>query len=106
MYTCIHTCIHLPHRQLFSLPPSWTLRAANGPLVREMGGAPRNLAPRSRFLVWIVEPSGCHCTGACGGNTHRRAPTPRRSTSPFSDTSRSHRLCNTLYYNIVYYTII
>ena len=30
--------------------------------LREMGGAPRNLAPRSRFLVWVVKPSGCHCT--------------------------------------------
>ena len=29
---------------------------------REMGGAPRNPAPRSHFLVWIVKPSGCHCT--------------------------------------------
>ena len=30
--------------------------------VREMGGDPRNPAPRSHFWVWIVEPSGCHCT--------------------------------------------
>ena len=30
--------------------------------VRNMGGAPRNLAPRSHFLVWIVKPSSCHCT--------------------------------------------
>ena len=30
--------------------------------VREMGGAPRNPAPRNRFLVWIVKPSGRHCT--------------------------------------------
>ena len=30
-------------------------------LVREMGGAPRNLAPRNHFLVWIVKPSGCRC---------------------------------------------
>ena len=29
---------------------------------REMGGAPRNLAPRSHFLAWTVKPSGCHCT--------------------------------------------
>ena len=27
-----------------------------------MGGAPRNPAPRNHFLVWIVKPSGCHCT--------------------------------------------
>ena len=29
--------------------------------IREMGGAPRNPAPRNHFLVWIVKPSGCHC---------------------------------------------
>ena len=32
-----------------------------------MAGAPRNLAPRNRFSVWIVEPSGFHCTYAFGG---------------------------------------
>ena len=31
--------------------------------IREVGGAPRNPAPRNSFLVWIVKPSGCHCTG-------------------------------------------
>ena len=31
-------------------------------IAREMGGAPRNPAPRSHFLVWIVTPSSCHCT--------------------------------------------
>ena len=30
--------------------------------IREMGCAPRNPAPRNHFLVWIVKPSGCHCT--------------------------------------------
>ena len=30
--------------------------------LREMGGAPRNSAPRNRFRVRIVKPSGCHCT--------------------------------------------
>ena len=30
--------------------------------IREMGGAPWNPAPRNHFLVWIVSPSGCHCT--------------------------------------------
>ena len=29
---------------------------------RDGGGAPRSLAPRSHFWVWIVKPSGCHCT--------------------------------------------
>ena len=53
--------------------------------LRETGGAPRNLAPRTHFLVWIVKPSGCHCTDALGGKEYRRVPTPLRSTSPFSD---------------------
>ena len=35
--------------------------------LREMGGAPGNPAPRNHFLVWIVKPSGCHCTDAFGG---------------------------------------
>ena len=30
--------------------------------MREMGGAPRNPAPRNHLLVRIVKPSGCHCT--------------------------------------------
>ena len=30
--------------------------------IREMGGAPRNLAPRNHLLAWIVKPSGRHCT--------------------------------------------
>ena len=30
--------------------------------LREVGGAPRNPAPRNHLLVWIVRPSGCHCT--------------------------------------------
>ena len=55
------------------------------PPLREMGGAPRNRAPRNHFSVWTVKPSGCHCTHACGGNQYRRVPTPLRSTSPFSD---------------------
>ena len=47
-------------------------RAGAGEL-REMGGARRNLAPRNHFLVWIVKPSGCHCTDAFGGNKYRSA---------------------------------
>ena len=51
-----------------------------------MGGAPRNPAPRNHFWVWIVKPSGCHCTDAPGGKKrNRRVPTHLRSTSPFSD---------------------
>ena len=38
--------------------------SGNIPSLREMGGAPRNLAPGNHFLVWIVKPSGCHCTDA------------------------------------------
>ena len=51
-------------------------------LLREMGGAPRNPAPKSHFLVWIVKPSGCHCTDAFGGDKYRWVPTPLRSTFP------------------------
>ena len=50
-----------------------------------MAGAPRNPAPRNNFLVWIVKPSGCHCTDAFDGKSYRRVPTPLRSTSPFSE---------------------
>ena len=28
----------------------------------EMWSAPRNPAPRNHCFVWIVKPSGCHCT--------------------------------------------
>ena len=38
------------------------MRACTGWGVREMGGAPRNPAPRNHFWVRIVKPSGCHCT--------------------------------------------
>ena len=31
-------------------------------IYNEMGGAPRNPAPRNHLFVWIVKPSGCHCT--------------------------------------------
>ena len=58
------------------------------PKLREMGGAPRNPAARNHILVRIVKPSGCHCTDAFGGQTHRRVPTPLRSTSPFSERWR------------------
>ena len=55
--------------------------------IREMGGAPRNPAPRNHFLARIVKPAGCHCTDAFGGKRNRGVPTPLRSTSPFSGTS-------------------
>ena len=53
--------------------------------IREMGGAPRNPAPRNHLLVWIVKSPGCHCTDAFGGKQYRRVPTPLRSTSPLND---------------------
>ena len=56
--------------------------------LREMGGAPRNPAPRNHFLVGIAKPSGCHCTDTLGGKQYRRVPTPLRSTSPFSDSRK------------------
>ena len=40
----------------------WGLRIRTRNDIREMGGAPRNPAPRNHLLVWIVKPSGCHCT--------------------------------------------
>ena len=58
-----------------------------------MGGAPRNPAPRNHLLVWIVKPSGCHCTDGHltsrafteGFKKYCRVPSPLRSTSPFSE---------------------
>ena len=38
------------------------MAVAPNPVLREMGGAPRNPAPRNHFSAWIVKPSGCHCT--------------------------------------------
>ena len=52
---------------------------------KEMGGAPRNPAPRNHFLVWIVKPSGSHCADAFGGKKHRGVPPPLRSTSLLSE---------------------
>ena len=59
--------------------------------IREIGGAPRSPAPRNHLLVWIFEPSGCHCTDghltsrvSPRINKYRRLPTPLRSTSRFS----------------------
>ena len=62
-------------------PSSASRGAARAVPLRGMGGAPMNPAPRNHFLVWIVKPSGCHCTDAFGGKTYRRVPTPLRSTS-------------------------
>ena len=64
---------------------AWLAGSPAAPFLREMGGAPRNPAPRNHFLVWIVKSPGCHCTDAFGGKKYRRVPTPPRSTFPFSD---------------------
>ena len=45
-------------------------------IIREMGGAPRNPAPRNHLLVWIVKPSGCHCTDALGGKEISQSADP------------------------------
>ena len=68
----------------------WGIRGVNPfcpdpvwkPVIREMGGAPRNLAPRNHFWARIVKPSGCHCTdGHLRINNYRRVPTPLRILS-------------------------
>ena len=91
-------------------------------LIREMGGAPMNPAPRNHFLVWIVKPSGCHCTdghstsrvscrilkkfdefikdfkGFLRISEFRRVPTPLQSISPFSETGRAaEHMCTYIY---------
>ena len=46
MHACMHTYIHT------------YIRSKGGcEWMREMGGAPRNLAPRNHLLVWIVQPT-------------------------------------------------
>ena len=59
--------------------------------IRQMGGAPRNPAPGNHLLVWILKPSGCHCTGPIGGETYRRVPTPLRSASLPLRKGTTHR---------------
>ena len=62
-----------------------------------MGGAPRNLAPGSNFLVWIVNNHQA-ATAQIGHLTRRvltedqtisQSADPLRSTSPFSDLCES-----------------
>ena len=65
--------------------------------MREVGGAPRNPAPRNHSLVWIVKPSGYPLQNAFGGKTYRRVPIPLRSTSPFSKTCVTGFSGKTLY---------
>ena len=52
--------------------------------ILEMGGAPKNPAPRNHPSVRIVKSPGCRRTDAFGREECRRVPTPLRSTSPFS----------------------
>ena len=93
-----HTFMHTPFK--VRVGSGRTFKCPAHPVgggIREMGGAPRNPAPRNHFLVWIVKPSGWHCTD--GHLTSRvfteeskisyRVPTPLRSTSPFSEGGRS-----------------
>ena len=59
--------------------------------IREMGGAPRNPAPRNHFLVRIVKPSGCHCTD---GHLTSRVFTEDQQISQSADAML---YCNLLY---------
>ena len=97
IYIYIHIYIYRERERCVSLEASAPMAAAASPRthlraaalsLRETGGAPRNPAPRSHFSVRIVKPSGCHCTDAFGGKKYRGVPTPLRSTSPFSESSR------------------
>ena len=75
----------LLHRGCTRTPPPFV------PALRELGGAPRNPAPRNHFFVRIVKPPGCHCTDAFRGKGYRKVPTPPRSSSPFSDLALARR---------------
>ena len=55
--------------------------------IRDMGGAPRNPAPRNHFFVWIVKPSGCRYTDAFGGKNTPSPPTKSLGFRGF-DSSR------------------
>ena len=94
--TCKESRAKRDRTSRYSRPPiPWDpLSLRNDSSIREMGGAPRNPAPRKHFLVWIFKPSGCHCTDALGGKTYRRVPTPPRSCSLLSDSSRGRAQAN------------
>ena len=66
VYVCVYVYIYIyiMCTYIYIYIYKWTTTS-----IRELGGAPRNPAPRNRFLAWIVKPSGCHCTGAFGGAT-------------------------------------
>ena len=55
--------------------------------LREMGGAPRNPAPLNHFSVWIVKPSGYHCTD---GHLTSRVFTEDQQISPSADPPEEH----------------
>ena len=75
------------------------------PASGEMRGAPGSPAAGNHFLVWIVKPSGCHCTDGHltsrvlteEQTTYRRVPNPLRSMSPFTSVcwavERDSRRC-------------
>ena len=66
---------------LTGVPPvRWTAEFAH---LRKLEGAPRNPSPRNHSLMWIVKPSGCHCTDghltsrvSWRINKYRRVPNP------------------------------
>ena len=92
-------------------------------VVKEMWGAPRNPAPRNHFLVWIVKPSGCHCTD---GHLTSRVVTEDQQISWCAELPEEHFLslwhvlaifypslkyytilyCTTLCYTLLYYAIL
>ena len=63
--TCLGCAVHACGAR-FCAPSSharsaqWSRGRSGSSLLREMGGAPGNPAPRNHLWVWIVKPSGCH----------------------------------------------
>ena len=67
--------------------------------IREMGGAPRNPAPRNHFSARIVKPSGCHCTDAFGARNivecrHPLGAHPLSLMKTNTHTTNSNNNCN------------
>ena len=60
-----------------------------------MGGAPSNPAARNQVWVWLLKPSGCHCTGAFGGQTKLVECRPLLGALPLSLTSGRRGQCCT-----------
>ena len=64
------------------------------PTMREMGGAPRNPAPRNHLWVRIVKPSGCPMHGCIWWKTISQLP----PTSPSLQRSRQPPPCSSRMY--------